>query len=92
MLLLHTQMVIWVAVNFPKFPAAARQQISNASVEHDDEANGILCHSQGFLLILAISYDFGQRRHTYREATLFLWFKHDRKPVRLSGHVFHLVA
>jgi PIN domain nuclease of toxin-antitoxin system len=34
MLLLDTQMVIWVALDFPEFPAAARQQIANASVVH----------------------------------------------------------
>jgi PIN domain nuclease of toxin-antitoxin system len=34
MLLIDTQIAVWVALDLPKFPAAARQQIANASVVH----------------------------------------------------------
>ena len=34
MLLIDTQIAIWVALDLPKLPAAARQRIANASVVH----------------------------------------------------------
>jgi hypothetical protein len=45
-----------------------------------DEANGILCHGQCFLLILSVRDDFRQRRNTYCEATFFLRLQNDREP------------
>jgi PIN domain nuclease of toxin-antitoxin system len=34
MLLIDTQIALWVALDLPKLPAAARQRIANASVVH----------------------------------------------------------
>jgi hypothetical protein len=45
-----------------------------------DEANGILCHGQCFLLILSVRDDFRQRRNTYCEPTFFLRLQNDREP------------
>jgi hypothetical protein len=52
----------------------------------NDEANGVLSHRQGLLLILPVGDDFGQCGNSNGKAAIFLGFEDDCEFVRLIGH------